>query len=109
MDELNAGSHSPVVVIATNRPMDVDEAFLRRFPHEVHFMLPSKCERCKILYLYLHHEDLESNVSVEALADATDGFSGPDLRNLCGQAALIWKIEQVNKPPKPEKTPITSP
>ena len=109
MDGLNADSSSPVVIIATNRPMDLDEAFLRRFPHKVHFKLPSRDERCKILNLYLHHEDLESNVSVEALADATDRFSGSDLRNLCGQAALVWKIEQVNKPPKPDETPITSP
>ncbi len=109
MDGLNADSNSPVVIIATNRPMDLDEAFLRRFPHKVHFKLPSRDERCKILNLYLHHEDLESNVSVEALADVTDRFSGSDLRNLCGQAALAWKIEQVNKPPKPDETPITSP
>ena len=108
MDGLNADSNSPVVIIATNRPMDLDEAFLRRFPHKVHFKLPSRDERCKILNLYLHHEDLESNVSVEALADATDRFSGSDLRNLCGQAALVWKIEQVNKSPKPDETPITS-
>ena len=108
MDGLNTDSNSPVVIIATNRPMDLDEAFLRRLPHKVHFKLPSRDERCKILNLYLHPEELESNVSVEALADATDRFSGSDLRNLCGQAALVWKIEQINKTPKSNKTPITS-
>ena len=108
MDGLNADSKSPLVIIATNRPMDLDEAFLRRLPHKVHFKLPSRDERCEILHLYLHNEELESNVSVEALADATDRFSGSDLRNLCGQAALVWKIEQVDKSPKPDKTPITS-
>ena len=108
MDGLNADSKSPLVIIATNRPMDLDEAFLRRLPHKVHFKLPSRDERCQILYLYLHHEDLESNVSVEALADATERFSGSDLRNLCGQAALVWKIEQINKTPKSNETIINS-
>ena len=108
MDGLNADSKSPLVIIATNRPMDLDEAFLRRLPHKVHFKLPSRDERCKILYLYLHHEDLELNVSVEALADETDRFSGSDLRNLCVQAALVWKIEQINKTPKSNETIINS-
>ena len=108
MDGLNADSKSPLVIIATNRPMDLDEAFLRRLPHKVHFKLPSRDERCRILYLYLHHEDLESNVSVEALADETDRFSGSDLRNLCVEAALVWKIEQINKTPKSNETIIKS-
>jgi ATPase family AAA domain-containing protein 1 len=97
MDGLSTGTgkDSPFVVVATNRPMDLDEAFLRRLPQKIFLCLPSEDNRCRILKTFLKEEDLSPRLSLEALARSTEGFSGSDLRNLCGHAALIFATEQM--------------
>ena len=96
MDGLATSSDTPFVVVATNRPSDLDEAFLRRLPQKVLFSLPTLDERANILRVFLKEEDLDPLVSIEALAKETAGYSGSDLRSLCGQAALSWATEQVS-------------
>jgi SpoVK/Ycf46/Vps4 family AAA+-type ATPase len=95
MDGLGTKSDTPFVLIATNRPTDLDDAFLRRLPHKVFFPLPSEEDRVLILKTLVKEQDLHPLVSIEALAKATPGFSGSDLRSLCGHAALMFAIEQV--------------
>jgi SpoVK/Ycf46/Vps4 family AAA+-type ATPase len=94
MDGLSTNKQAPFVVGATNRPSDVDEAFLRRLPQKVLFKLPNLEARIKILRVFLKDGDLDPLVSIEALAEQTEGYSGSDLRSICGQAALSWAMEQ---------------
>lgn len=93
----NSDNKAPLVIIATNRPKDLDEAFLRRLPHQVYFKLPSREERQQILSRLLHKEDLGADVSIGHLAKRTKAFSGSDLKNLCGQAALAWATEEAQR------------
>jgi SpoVK/Ycf46/Vps4 family AAA+-type ATPase len=95
MDGLSTSKDSPFVVVATNRPMDLDEAFLRRLPQKLLLSLPSEDNRCRILKTFLKEEALSPRLSIEGLARLTEGFSGSDLRNLCGHAALIFATEQM--------------
>ena len=97
MDGLSANKDAPFVIGATNRPSDLDEAFLRRLPHKVFITLPTLEERKKILRIFLTNEDLSPLVSIDALAQETHGYSGSDLRSLCSQAALVWATEQSSK------------
>ena len=95
MDGFCTGKDSPFVVVATNRPMDLDEAFLRRLPQKIFLPLPSEKNRCRILKTFLKEEDLSPPLSIEGLAKLTEGYSGSDLRYLCGQAGLIFATEQM--------------
>lgn len=95
MDGLSQSPDSPLVVVATNRPWDLDEAFLRRLPQKFYIQLPDQDSRAAILRLFLKEDDLDPAVDIDGLACVTKGFSGSDLKNLCAEAALVWKIEQV--------------
>jgi SpoVK/Ycf46/Vps4 family AAA+-type ATPase len=76
-----------LVLAATNRPFDLDEAVIRRLPRRLMVNLPDASNRKKILSVILAKEDLADDVDLEALANLTDGYSGSDLKNLCITAA----------------------
>lgn len=94
MDGLSNNRDAPFVIGATNHPMDLDEAFLWRLPYKVMLGMPGLEEREKILNIFLKVDDLDPLVSIKALAHQTGGYTGSDLRSLCGQAALDFAIEQ---------------
>lgn len=95
MDGLQTGASSdaPFVLVATNRPGDLDSAFLRRLPQKICFELPDEAARAKILRVLLSERDLAADVDVDKLAKQTEGYTGSDLKNLCAEAALLWVIE----------------
>ncbi|KAK3125992.1 hypothetical protein QOZ80_7BG0612430 [Eleusine coracana subsp. coracana] len=76
-----------LVLAATNRPFDLDEAVVRRLPRRLMVNLPDAPNRKKILGVILAKEDLSDDVDMDALANLTDGYSGSDLKNLCITAA----------------------
>ncbi|XP_004500647.1 uncharacterized protein [Cicer arietinum] len=76
-----------LVLAATNRPYDLDEAVIRRLPRRLMVNLPDAPNRAKILKVILAKEDLSSDVDLGAVASMTDGYSGSDLKNLCVTAA----------------------
>ncbi|KAK3382800.1 P-loop containing nucleoside triphosphate hydrolase protein [Lasiosphaeria ovina] len=100
----NSAHHkAPFVVVATNRPQDLDDAFFRRLPQKVSLKLPSEDARAKILRPFLCEDDLDPLVDVDFLARRTKGYSGSDLRNVCAEDAMIWAVEQVKTTPKGKK------
>ncbi|XP_028068787.1 uncharacterized protein LOC114271363 isoform X6 [Camellia sinensis] len=76
-----------LVLAATNRPFDLDEAVIRRLPRRLMVNLPDSTNREKILRVVLAKEELAPDVDLEAVANMTDGYSGSDLKNLCVTAA----------------------
>ncbi|XP_020537579.1 uncharacterized protein LOC105640211 isoform X2 [Jatropha curcas] len=76
-----------LVLAATNRPFDLDEAVIRRLPRRLMVNLPDAPNRAKILKVILAKEDLSPDVDFDAIASMTDGYSGSDLKNLCVTAA----------------------
>lgn len=78
-----------IVMAATNRPFDLDDAVLRRMPRRLLVDLPDSDNRQKILRVILSKEDLEPDFDFKAVGDMTEGFSGSDLKNLCISAAYI--------------------
>ncbi|XP_034926078.1 uncharacterized protein [Populus alba] len=76
-----------LVLAATNRPFDLDEAVIRRLPRRLMVNLPDAANRAKILQVILAKEDLSPDVDFDAVASMTDGYSGSDLKNLCVAAA----------------------
>lgn len=80
-------SERVLVLGATNRPFDLDDAVLRRLPRRLLVDLPDAANRAKILKIITREEDLGPDVDLEALAALLHGYSGSDLRNLCIAAA----------------------
>ena len=80
-----------IVLAATNQPDVLDKALLRpgRFDRRVVVNLPDKAGREAILKVHTRRVPLANDVSLAALAGATPGFSGADLRNLVNEAALL--------------------
>lgn len=75
-----------LVLAATNRPFDLDEAIIRRFERRIMVGLPSVENRERILKTLLTKEKVEE-LDFKELAIMTEGYSGSDLKNLCVTAA----------------------
>lgn len=87
---------SAFVMIATNRPFDLDEAVFRRLPRRLLVDLPVEKDREVILKIHLKDEILDDSVSLVNLARDTPFYSGSDLKNICVAAALAC-IRQENE------------
>ncbi|GFY83295.1 P-loop containing nucleoside triphosphate hydrolases superfamily protein [Actinidia rufa] len=68
-----------LVLAATNRPFDLDEAIIRRFERRIMVGLPSVESREMILKTLLGMEKVE-NLDFKELATMTEGYSGSDLK-----------------------------
>ncbi|MBN1911569.1 MAG: AAA family ATPase [Pirellulales bacterium] len=85
-------NHRPVVVIAaTNRPDILDTALLRpgRFDRRVRIPVLSREGRVQTLRIHAEGKPLDPAVSLETLANRTDGFTGAQLETLVNEAALL--------------------
>ncbi|KAF5365573.1 hypothetical protein D9758_003220 [Tetrapyrgos nigripes] len=99
MDGLKSSKGDNVIVIgATNRPFDLDDAVLRRLPRRLLVDLPGEKEREEILKILLKDETLDESVDLKILAKKTESFSGSDLKHLCVSAALDSVKEHVKLP-----------
>ncbi|XP_061337840.1 uncharacterized protein LOC133284778 [Gastrolobium bilobum] len=76
-----------LVLAATNRPFDLDEAIIRRFERRIMVGLPSVENREKILRTLLSKEKVDNELDFKELATMTEGYTGSDLKNLCTTAA----------------------
>lgn len=87
-DGLRSKDNERVLVLAaTNRPFDLDDAVIRRLPRRILVDLPNTENRVKILRVILADEELEEGFDFEELSRITDGYSGSDLKNLSIAAA----------------------
>lgn len=85
---------SAFIMVATNRPFDLDEAVLRRLPRRLLVDLPVEKDREAILKIHLKDEILDESISLATLAKNTPFYSGSDLKNLCVAAALACVREE---------------
>jgi cell division protease FtsH len=85
------GNTGVIIIAATNRPDVLDAALLRpgRFDRQVTVDLPGFKGRQKILEVHARNKKLAPEVSLEAIARRTPGFSGADLSNLLNEAAIL--------------------
>ncbi|HEV2392545.1 MAG TPA: AAA family ATPase [Verrucomicrobiae bacterium] len=85
-------SQGVVVVAATNRPEDLDEALLRpgRFDRKVNVPYPDMKGRRAILQSHAEGKPiLEPGRALDVIAQTTPGMSGADLANLINEAAIL--------------------
>ena len=94
-----SGREGIIVLAATNQPDVLDKALLRpgRFDRRVVVNLPDKTGREAILKVHTRTVPVSSDVGLAAIAAATPGFSGADLRNLVNEAALLAARREQNQ------------
>ena len=85
------GNTGIIIIAATNRPDVLDAALLRpgRFDRQVTVDLPTYQGRLGILEVHARNKKLSPEVSLEAIARRTPGFSGADLANMLNEAAIL--------------------
>lgn len=98
------------VIGATNRGDLVDEALRRagRLNRIIEIPLPDLEGRKKLFGLYLSKLKTSADVDLEALAEATDGNSGADIKALCSQGGLNAFQREKNLPEKSRRQIVTS-
>ncbi|PWI70691.1 ATPase protein [Purpureocillium lilacinum] len=78
-----------VVLGATNRIHDIDEAILRRMPKKFPVPLPGQEQRRRILQLILQDTKTDpEDFDVDYVAKITAGMSGSDIKEACRDAAM---------------------
>lgn len=98
MDSLamEANDGKPVIVLAaTNRPDSLDPALRRggRFDTEINMGVPNETTREAILRTLTRKPKLADDVDFKALAKATAGYVGADLKDLVSKAGT-WSMDR---------------
>lgn len=85
------GNTGIIIIAATNRPDVLDSALLRpgRFDRQVTVDAPDIKGRLEILDVHARNKKLSDEISLEAIARRTPGFTGADLANLLNEAAIL--------------------
>lgn len=85
------GNTGIIIIAATNRPDVLDSALLRpgRFDRQVGVDAPDIKGRVEILDVHARNKKLGDEISLDAIARRTPGFTGADLANLLNEAAIL--------------------
>jgi len=84
-----------IIIAATNRPDNLDEALQRRFERKVFVGLPSVTAREQILRVHAKGK-VTNGIDYTHIARLTPGMSGAALENVLNEAALIATREGAN-------------
>lgn len=88
-DGLMSNFDSQILVLgATNRRQDIDDAFLRRMPLQLYIGLPNLAQREQILRILLDDLITERDFPWHPIAMACEGLSGSDLREVCRRVVI---------------------
>ncbi|XP_059644980.1 uncharacterized protein LOC132286640 [Cornus florida] len=95
-----------MVLAATNRPSELDEAILRRLPQAFEIGIPDHRERVQILKI-LKGERVEDGFDYDHITSLADGYTGSDLLELCKKGAYFPIRDLLNdeKSGKPSNEP----
>ncbi|VDN56851.1 unnamed protein product [Dracunculus medinensis] len=90
LDGLATSSDEKILVLgATNRPYELDDAAKRRFAKRLYVGLPCQIARLQIIHSLLNDQKhIISEEEMLRIANITDGYSGADMKQLCAEAAL---------------------
>ena len=84
-----------LIIGATNRPEELDEAVRRRLEKRLYIPLPSKDGR-KVFIRNMIDKEVQSGLKIDmvdedidTIVEMTRGYSGADLKSLCTEASLV--------------------
>ncbi|NIO21440.1 MAG: AAA family ATPase [Candidatus Aenigmarchaeota archaeon] len=103
IEGFNTRSEDKILLIAaTNKPWDLDDAMISRFQRKVYVPLPDKSSRKRIFEIHLKGCVLHG-MTHGKLAEMSKGYSGRDIANVCREAIMFMVREQ--NPKLQELTP----
>ena len=90
LDGATTGEEDRILVIgATNRPQELDEAARRRFVKRLYVPLPEFEARRQIVANLLASEEHDlTEMDIDNVARQTEHYSGADMTNLCKEASM---------------------
>lgn len=87
-----------MILGATNRIQDIDEAILRRMPKKFPVALPSNPQRLRILKLILKDTKVDDeHFDISYLTRVMAGMSGSDIKEACRDAAMVPVREYIKQ------------
>lgn len=90
MDGAGSRPEGVFVLGATNRPWDIDDAFLRRLSKMIYIPLPDPATRRALVTHLLRNQPHDlSEAQLDAVVRRSDGYSGSDLTEVCREAARM--------------------
>lgn len=107
-DDLARNGNKVLVIAATNRPQDMDQAIQRRFERSYLIGLPNESGRAEVFRAVLKTTPLEPSFDFLLCARATEGYSPSDIMGLCKAAAQIPLRELRRKHPQPSASDAAS-
>ena len=105
---VDKGKNLHVYVIgATNKPWDLDWAFIRRFQKRILVPLADHTTRLNMFKIYTNNLQIAQDVDLDELARLSEGFSGSDIRDVCqaAQLKLIGEFFESGKAMDKQATP----
>uniref|UniRef100_H2YWE4 AAA+ ATPase domain-containing protein n=1 Tax=Ciona savignyi TaxID=51511 RepID=H2YWE4_CIOSA len=112
LDGATTASEDRILVVgATNRPHEIDEAARRRLVKRLYIPLPDNSAREQIIHKLLLEQAFNmTQEEIASVVERTDGFSGADVTNLCKEAALgpirSLQFQDISKISKDDVRPI---
>lgn len=90
MDGCSTSADERILLIgATNRPQELDDAARRRFVKKLYIPLPEQTGRRQIIMNLMSKQgDILNEEEIARISEITDGYSGADMTNLCREAAI---------------------
>lgn len=82
-EEEGAPSKNIMVLAATNRPWDLDEAMIRRLEKRIYIPLPEETGRRRLFEINSKNIKLDEKIQWENLIKKSKGYSGADIANVC--------------------------
>ncbi|KAJ4974059.1 hypothetical protein NE237_007233 [Protea cynaroides] len=115
MEGFDGGNEQILLIGATNRPQELDEAARRRLTKRLYIPLPSSEARAWIIQNLLEKDGLFklSREETETICKLTEGYSGSDMKNLVKDASMgplreaLRQGVQITKLKKEDMRPIT--
>ncbi len=91
MSGLTASENAMLIIAATNKPWQIDTAFLRpgRFDEKIYVPLPNENARKLMIEKRLKDIPTLDDIDMSTIAKLTDGFNGADIEYLCEKAKEI--------------------
>lgn len=94
IEGFNTKKEEKVLIMgATNKPWDLDDAIVSRFQRKIYVPLPDEKARKAIIRIHLEGADT-SGIGLDGLVGKTQGFSGRDISSMCQEAVNIMVREQ---------------
>lgn len=108
---LSSGEERILVLGATNRPQDLDDAARRRFERRIYIPLPDAETRKALVTLLLNKDEHEVDAQqFDRVVELTEGYSCADITTLFNEAAMIplrSSMDLLNSEDKVTLRPLT--